>query len=497
MQLAKNPITKILIEKLKYKNFNNINQYLSNKERLNEFQFNLGELNVDITRQSLDKEIKDDLIMLAKKSNIKEKIKLMVAGSKVNISENKSVGHLNLRKINRFTSPEWKKLINFSNNVLATNKYEFIINVGIGGSYLGPMMTNQALKDFHEGPKIFYVSDIDPTNMSDILKKCNPLKTLFIITSKSFGTLETLQNARVAKDWLSGASRSINDSMVAVTSSKHKAIKWGFNDQNIFDICENIGGRYSLWSSVAMPIILSIGESNFKDLLHGARTMDEHFINEDIENNIPIILALLRVWNRNFLNRNSHCIIPYSNRLEKLPSWAQQLEMESNGKGVDIEGKELIMPASPLIWGEVGTTAQHSFFQFLHQGIEKNPIDILVPRNAINTKVINDYDTNHKHLVTNAIAQAESLAIGSSNPIDKNKNFSGGRPSTLISWKESNPYSIGMLLSLYENVTISCGFIWNINSFDQWGIELGKSLASKIQANQQDQELSPSARKFL
>jgi glucose-6-phosphate isomerase len=208
-------------------------------------------------------------------------------------------------------------------------------------------------------------------------------------------------------------------------------------------------------------------------------------------------MALIRIWNRNFLNRPSHCIIPYNHRLSKLPSWAQQLEMESNGKSTDINGEELLMPASPLIWGEVGSNAQHSFFQFLHQGIEKNPIDILVPRNAINTKVINDYDTNHKHLVTNAIAQAESLAIGSSNLIDKYKNFSGGRPSTLISWKESNPYSIGMLLSLYENVTISCGFIWNINSFDQWGIELGKSLASKIQKNQQDQELSPSARKFL
>ena len=497
MQLAKNPITKILIEKLKYKNFNNINQYLSNKERLNEFQFNLGELNVDITRQSLDKEIKDDLIMLAKKSNIKEKIKLMVAGSKVNISENKSVGHLNLRKINRFTSPEWKKLINFSNNVLATNKYEFIINVGIGGSYLGPMMTNQALKDFHEGPKIFYVSDIDPTNMSDILKKCNPLKTLFIITSKSFGTLETLQNARVAKDWLSGASKSINDSMVAVTSSKHKAIKWGFNDQNIFDICENIGGRYSLWSSVAMPIILSIGESNFKDLLHGARTMDEHFINEDIENNIPIMLALLRVWNRNFLNRNSHCIVPYSHRLAKLPSWAQQLEMESNGKGVDIEGKELIMPASPLIWGEVGTTAQHSFFQFLHQGLEIIPMDILLPLKSSNKQSSQEANENHRYLISNALAQADTLAKGSTNLVNKNKNFLGGRPSTIISWKKNTPFSIGKLIALYENITIASGFIWNINSFDQWGVELGKELALKIENNEANKELTPASKILL
>ena len=225
--------------------------------------------------------------------------------------------------------------------------------------------------------------------------------------------------------------------------------------------------------------------------------MDKHFINEDIENNIPIIMALIRIFNRNFLNRPSHCIIPYDNRLSKLPSWVQQLEMESNGKGTDIDGEELLMPASPLIWGEVGTNAQHSFFQFLHQGMETHPIDLLIPRNPIDTKVINNYNISHKHLVINAIAQAESLAIGCPNLIDKNKNFSGGIPSTLISWKESNPYSIGMLLSLYENISISCGFIWNINSFDQWGIELGKKLASKIELNQEDKDLSPSARKFL
>ena len=496
MQLANNPITKILNEKLKHKNFNNISQFLSDKERLNEFQFNLGDLNVDITRQSIDKEIKDDLIMLAKKSDVKEKIKAMVAGSKVNISENRSVDHFNLRKIERYDSQEWAKLVNFSNNVLATRKYEYIINIGVGGSYLGPMMTTQALKDFHDGPEIFFVSDIDPTDMSDVLEKCNPLKTLFIITSKSFGTLETLENAKVAKDWLSSASKSINDSMIAVTSSKEKAINWGFNDQNIFYLSENVGGRYSLWSSVALPIILSIGEDNFKDLLHGARTMDEHFINEDIENNIPIIMALLRVWNRNFLNRNSHCIVPYSKRLGKLPSWAQQLEMESNGKGVDIEGEKLIMPASPLIWGEVGTTAQHSFFQFLHQGLEIIPLDILLPLQSSNKQSEQELNNNHKYLISNALAQADTLAKGSANLTNKNKQFLGGRPSTVISWEKNTPFSIGKLIALYENITIASGFIWNINSFDQWGVELGKNLALKIENNKDNNELTP-ASKFL
>ena len=496
MQLAENPITKVLKRKLKHKNFNNINQFLKDKDRLSDFQFNLGDLNVDITRQSLDKEIKDDLINLAKKSGVKEKIEALDSGSKINFSEDRSVDHFNLRKVERFVSDEWKKLVKFSNNILTKKKYEYVINVGIGGSDLGPMMTNQALKDFHNGLKIFYVSNIDPTNMSDVLEKCNPLKTLFIITTKSFGTLETLENAKVAKNWLSVANKSINDSMVAITSSIDKAIKWGFNNQNIFYFSENIGGRYSLWSSVAMPIMLSIGENNFKDFLYGARMMDEHFINEDIENNIPIILALLRVWNRNFLNRNSHCIVPYSNRLAKLPSWAQQLEMESNGKGVDIEGEELIMAASPLIWGEVGTTAQHSFFQFLHQGLEIIPLDILLPLQNSNKQTTKEKIKNHKYLITNALAQADSLAKGSVNLVNKNKNFLGGRPSTIISWQKNNPFSIGKLIALYENITIASGFIWNINSFDQWGVELGKKLALKIENNKEDEELTP-ASKFL
>ena len=246
-----------------------------------------------------------------------------------------------------------------------------------------------------------------------------------------------------------------------------------------------------------MSILISLGEENYKKFLHGAQTMDEHFVNEEIEGNIPIILALLRIWNRNFLNRNNHCIVPYSNNLSKFPAWAQQLEMESNGKSIDVEGKPLKMPASPVIWGEVGTNAQHSFFQFLHQGLETTPLDILIPRKPIKNKEFSYFTTNHKYLIINAIAQAEALAIGSVNLIDKNKNFAGGRPSTIISWEENNPFSIGMLISLYENITIASGFLWNINSFDQWGVELGKSIADGISTNDEYEKLSPAAKDFL
>ena len=269
------------------------------------------------------------------------------------------------------------------------------------------------------------------------------------------------------------------------------------SQKHIFDFADGIGGRYSLWSAVGLPIMLAIGNKNFISFLDGANQLDEHVLNTPTNQNIAIILALLRIWNRNFLNLPMHGIMPYDHRLARLPAWAQQLEMESNGKSVDIEGQTLKMPASPIIWGEVGTNAQHSFFQFLHQGLETTPIDILIPRKPIKNKKFSHLMTNHKHLIVNAIAQAEALAIGSDDFTDKNKNFPGNRPSTIISWEENNPFSIGMLISLYENITIASGFLWNINSFDQWGVELGKSIANDISNNDGYEKLSHSAKDFL
>ena len=497
MQLSQNPITKIINDKLKFKDYNNLSNLMFDQQRIAEFQFEFQSLKVDITRQNLDKEIKDDLINLAKKANIKSKIKRMMSGAKINCSENRSVDHFNLRKKERFETKEWKNLINFTNIILNKKSFKSIVNVGIGGSDLGPLMVNQALKSFYKGPKVFYISNIDPINLIEIFEKCDPKTTLFIITSKSFGTLETLENAKIIHNWLTESNVSLNDAMVAVTSSEKKAKKWGFKKSNIFHISENIGGRYSLWSSVGMSILCGLGEDNYKKFLNGAQIMDQHFVNEDIESNIPVILALLRIWNRNFLNRNNHCIVPYTDSLSKLPAWAQQLEMESNGKSVDVEGQPLQMPASPIIWGEVGTNAQHSFFQFLHQGLETTPVDILIPRKPIKDTKFSHIVSNHKHLVINAVAQAEALAIGSVDLANANINFPGNRPSTIISWDENNPFSIGMLISLYENITIASGFLWNINSFDQWGVELGKSTANKISNDDGYEELSPSAREFL
>jgi len=267
MQLAHNPITKILNEKLKSFDFNNLEYLMCQKERVNQFQYKLKDLVVDLTRQPLNQEIKNELIKLARVSNIQQKIQNMVSGQKINISENRSVGHFGLRNPNRFKSNEWLKLSKFTNKVLAEKKINHIINVGIGGSDLGPLMVNKALKPFATDLKISYASNVDPSNMSDILENCDPLKTLFIITSKSFGTLDTLKNAQIGKNWLLNAGISIEESMVAITSSPKKAIAWGFEEKNVYEFSASIGGRYSLWSSVGMSIILSIGEKHFKDFL--------------------------------------------------------------------------------------------------------------------------------------------------------------------------------------------------------------------------------------
>ena len=250
MQLSQNPITKIINEKLKFKDFNNLSNLIFDQERITEFHFKFQDLNIDITRQNIDKEIKDDLINLAKKTKIKSKIKQMISGAKINRSENRSVDHFNLRKKEYLETKKWKNLINFTKKILNKKSYKNIVNVGVGGSHLGPSMVNQALKSFYKGPKIFYVSNIDPINLIEVFGKCNPKTTLFIITSKSFGTLETLENAKMIKNWLADSNISLNDGMIAVTSSEEKAKKWGFEKSNIFHISNNIGGRYSLWSSV-------------------------------------------------------------------------------------------------------------------------------------------------------------------------------------------------------------------------------------------------------
>ena len=254
---------------------------------------------------------------------------------------------------------------------------------------------------------------------------------------------------------------------------------WGILPDKIFDLPLTVGGRFSVWSAIGLPLMLGIGVQNFKEFLRGGSARDEHFFSTPLEKNIPVLLGLLRVWNRNFLGYQTHAILPYEPRLKKFISWVQQLEMESNGKGVDLLGNILKLPAAPLIWGDTGTNWQHSFGQFLMQGIESNPVDILFakkPDVRNSAKIVKA----HQRLLSNVLAQANALALGSIDNLNMHKNCEGNRPSNLISWETTSPYAIGRLLALYEYITIVCGFIWNINSFDQWGVENGKKRAKEL-----------------
>ena len=497
MQLSKNPYTHILKLLAKSSKKLKLSNLLFDQERSKRLEFKLGGLNIDLSGQLIDDDILQNLIALANAAEVKKKISELDKGNPINFSEKCKVSHLDLRKKARFEQKSWKKINTFVKDIRQSKKFKNIVNIGIGGSYLGPLTAYTALKPFCDGPTVHFVSNVDPTSISDVLSLCEQETTLFIINSKSFTTGETLHNAELAKSWLKKKNILIKNSFVSVTSSKVKALAWGIDEENVFDFDVGVGGRYSVWSPVGLPVMLGIGMQNFKSFLAGARVVDEHFLNTAIKENVPLLMGLIRVWNRNFLEHSSHGIIPYDQRLSFFPSFIQQLEMESNGKKVDVNGENLTMPASPVIWGEVGNNAQHSFFQFLHQGKETVPIDVLIALSPSGVSLDGDWEESHKRLVINAIAQVEALAHGSLNSCEPHKDFQGNRPATIISWDATDPFTVGSLIALYESITISSGFLWGINSFDQWGVELGKKLERQLLKRENLEQFSPRVAKFL
>ena len=285
--------------------------------------------------------------------------------------------------------------------------------------------------------------------------------------------------------------------MAAVTAVPDKAADWGITPDQIFSFDSGIGGRYSLWSAVGLGVMAAIGTENFEQLLAGAYDMDIHFTETPFAKNIPVLMGLLRLWHRHYMGAASYGLMIYDQRLSNFPKWIQQLEMESNGKGVDINGRPLNHPAAPLIWGGIGTGCQHSFFQWLHQGVEQVPIDILVPRRPSRLTFMPEANNSHNMLVASALAQAESLALGYDNQAEPHRHFSGNRPSILVSWQQTAPYHLGRLLALYEHITVVSGFLWGVNSFDQWGVELGKQMTDNVMQSKHSDKLSPAARAFI
>ncbi len=421
----------------------------------------------------------------------------MFCGEPINTTENRAVLHTALRAkmdtrclINnqdvmpdiqtvKLHMADFCKRVRTGQWLGATNQpIRSVVNIGIGGSDLGPKMVTEALKPFHDtGIKFHFVSNIDSTHMVETLKQCDPASTLFIVASKTFSTIETLTNAKTARDWLTatlGASATAKH-FVAVSTATEKVKAFGIDPNNMFEFWDWVGGRYSVWSAIGLSVMLAIGPAQFEQFLHGAQEMDNHFVTAPLEENMPVMMALLGVWYRNFWNLQVAAVLPYDQYLENFPRYLQQLDMESNGKSVDRDGCNVDYDTGTIVFGEPGTNGQHAFYQLIHQGTTIIPCDFIVTHTAHNAR-----SDHHKILLANALAQPEALWHGRSleqangNPY---KVFSGLRPSSILHIENLNPHTLGSLIALYEHKVFTQSVIWNINAFDQFGVELGKEMA--------------------
>ncbi|MBT8134710.1 MAG: glucose-6-phosphate isomerase, partial [Gammaproteobacteria bacterium] len=380
-----------------------------------------------------------------------------------------------------------------------------VVNIGIGGSNLGPLMVTEALRPYSlHDLNIHYVSNIDENHINDTLEKLNPGTTFFIIASKSFTTQDTMVNAETARQWhinAAGDDRNIDKHFCAVSSNVKAAVEFGIDENNVFQMWDWVGGRYSLWSAISLPIVIAIGQENFDELLRGAYEADVHFKNAPLNKNIPVTMAMLGIWYNNFFGAQATAVLPYDQHLHKFPAYMQQADMESNGKSVDRQGQVVDYSTGPVLFGEIGISGQHAFFQLLHQGTKLVPADILAP--VSNIKCI---ARHHRALMSNVFAQAEALMKGRTEEeayaelvaagMDEdeirallpNKIFTGNRPTSTFLFNSLSPATLGSLIALYEHKIFVQGIIWNINSFDQWGVELGKKLASGILQELDDNE---------
>ena len=447
---------------------------LSKPERSAETTIELGDMAMDFSRQPLDAKGLGALADLARERRIPEWRDAMMAGEVINASEGRPVRHTALRDPEEEAARANVDAMAARIEELLAAGVEDIVSIGIGGSDLGPAMAVQALAPFHQGPEVHFVGNIDPSHMADCLEGLQPATTAFIVISKSFRTEETLANSALARHWLEAAGMDPAERMVAVTSNPEAAAGQGFGAGRILAMDEAVGGRFSLWSAVGLGIMAAVGREGFIDLLAGAEAMDRHFAEAPLEANMPVVCGLLRLLNHAVLGRPAQAVIPYDQRLARLPAWLQQLEMESNGKSSGPGGGPVEIATSPVIFGEPGSCSQHSFFQMLHQGPMVVPVDFLAPRRPINsmgeeTPLVRD---QHRALVVNMLAQADALALG-----QPENGFPGGRPSTVVTWDQTTPHALGRLLAMYEHATAVHGWLLGLNSFDQPGVELGKRLA--------------------
>lgn len=468
-------------------------------------------LTLDYSKNHIDGKSLNLLLSLTETSELANAIKKLLRGDHVNCTENRPALHNALRFQGQAKTDEQKSVastLNKMENLVEqvhsgswvghTGKpIKHVVNIGIGGSDLGPRMVTKALTPFHMGTtEVHFISNIDGAEICDLLSKLNPENTLFIVASKSFSTLETLENAQTARKWMlenKCSQSNLAKHFVAISSKVDKAIEFGIDAQNVFPIWDWVGGRYSLWSAIGLPMAFAVGMENFRSLLHGANQMDQHFAEAPFERNIPVIMALLVVWYSNVMGSTTQAVLPYAYHLQLLPAYLQQLEMESNGKSVTRQGDRVDYQTGSIVWGTEGTNGQHSFHQLLHQGKISAPIDFIATLSAHHK-----LDHQHKFLYANCVAQSQALMAGrdldtsiaelqAAGIRDKeiqhlapHKVHPGNRPSSMILMDELTPKTLGALIAAYEHKVYTLGVLWDINSFDQWGVELGKLLGTHV-----------------
>ncbi len=490
--------------------------FSKDKERASRYFVQLESLSLDYSKNRLNDTTLKLLFELANDCSLKEKIEAMFKGEKINTTEKRAVLHTALRSLNdaeilldnmevlKSVRSVLKRMRAFSDSVRSGKRLGYtnqvitdIVNIGIGGSDLGALMVCTALKRYgHPRLKMHFVSNVDGTQILDVLEKINPASTLFIVASKTFSTQETLTNALTARKWFverSGDEKHIAKHFVAVSTNKEAVQQFGIDEHNMFEFWDFVGGRYSLWSAIGLSIMIYLGKKNFNALLKGAYLMDEHFRNAPFESNLPVLMGLIGVWYINFFQSKSHLIAPYDQYLRHFPKFIQQLDMESNGKRISKKGETIPYDTCPVVWGDMGINAQHAFFQLLHQGTHLIPIDFIA---SLDKKP--NAKGHHEILFSNVLAQAQAFMKGKSyeealgellsKGLDKDEAkdlahhrvFFGNRPSNILLLEKISPSNIGALVALYEHKVFVQGVIWDINSFDQWGVELGKELAVPI-----------------
>ncbi len=513
---------KLLNHKERVSNTSISSLFQNDPSRFDKFHIQSGDLVFDYSKNLIDDDILRDLFELADECGLKSARNAFFGGELINATEKRAVLHTALRNLSEYPvysegrdlMPEVRAVLHQMKKCCKDvhdgtwrgytgKKIRYIVNIGIGGSDLGPVMVTEALKPYwKEGISVHYVSNVDGTHITETLKLVTPEETLFLIASKTFTTQETMTNAHSARDWFlkhAKDEKHVASHFVALSTNEKEVVKFGIDKTNMFVFWDWVGGRYSLWSAIGLSIALTIGYENFEDLLKGGHNMDIHFREQPVEKNLPVVMALIGLWYTNFFGAQSESILPYDQYMHRFSAYFQQGNMESNGKSTDRNGKRVGYSTGPVIWGEPGTNGQHAFYQLIHQGTLLIPCDFIAP--AISHNPLGDH---HPKLLSNFFAQTEALMNGKSAavaekeleklPEDEKKQlvpfkvFEGNRPTNSFLIKKITPFELGRLIAAYEHKIFVQGVIWNIYSFDQWGVELGKQLANKILPELQNDE---------